>query len=96
VYAERRADIEIKQTLAKESPLKYSFQTVRGLMTCSGCGPFWIEDVNELVFAFGMSHAIAAATQDRPRPLAICRHKKTDCKKVMPFLAIMRSSQRML
>jgi len=36
------------------------------------------------------------ASQGSHRELACFRHKKIDRKKVMPFLAIMRSSQRML
>jgi hypothetical protein len=43
-----------------------------------------------------MTQAMAAAAQDLPRPLACCRHKKTDCKKATAFLAIMRSSHLML
>ncbi len=51
---------------------------------------------DEPVCAARMSRAMTNASQDRPRTLACCWHKKTDCKKVTPFLTIMRSSQRKL
>src|SRR5690606_5097918 len=40
--------------------------------------------------------SITASSQERPCAPARCRHKKTACKKVMPFFAIMRSSHLML
>lgn len=42
-----------------------------------------------------MTHAVAAASQERPWALACCRQKNTT-KKVMPLRAIFRSSQLML
>ena len=76
----------IKKAELKSSVLKYSFQAWESLPAPKVS---WLASVVHRVDRI-------RAAQERACAPARCRHKKAACKKVMPFRAIMRSSQRML